>query len=180
MVIVERAAIVLASLALSVGLIAVLSGFFASHDPAGVAGRANGPGQQFVDQGHAHLSLGQPHPSYDSDPPTSGPHVPELAQRDDVALSNDELLEALELGNVVLMYGSPSQLHALQAVTHGIAAPFSPALVASGQAVILAPRAGTRGVIALAWAHMLGVKVPYDPALVQFVQYWLGRGAPGR
>jgi hypothetical protein len=33
--------------------------------------------------------------------------------------------------------------------------------------------------VALAWAHLLRVSSPSDPALGQFVSYWLGRGAPG-
>jgi hypothetical protein len=45
--------------------------------------------------------------------------------------------------------------------------------------VILAPRPGTAGITALAWAHRLQVASASDPALSQFVGYWLGRGAPG-
>ena len=44
----ERIAIVVASLVLSIGLIAVLSGFFASHDPAGVSVTASPVGSWLV------------------------------------------------------------------------------------------------------------------------------------
>ncbi len=60
-----------------------------------------------------------------------------------------------------------------------MAPPFTPALAATGDAVILAPRPGTAGVVALAWAHLLRVQQPSDPALRQFIGFWLGRGAPG-
>ena len=84
----ERLAIVIASLALSVGLIALLSGFFAGRDQAGVSGTASQLGVQFRDQGDAQLRPGQPHPAYDSNPPTSGPHVPEPVSRDNAELGN--------------------------------------------------------------------------------------------
>ncbi len=72
----ERLAIAVASLLLSVGLIAILSGFFASRDQAGVSGSAGGGlGQRFADLGHAHLQPGEPSPAYNSDPPTSGAHL---------------------------------------------------------------------------------------------------------
>jgi hypothetical protein len=60
-----------------------------------------------------------------------------------------------------------------------MAPPFTPALAAAGDAVILAPRRGTAGVVALAWAHLLRVRDASDPALREFVGFWLGRGAPG-
>lgn len=175
----ERVGIALGSLALSVGLIAILSGFFAGRDTAGVSGGIGGPGQAFSDLGHAHLRPGQAHPPYNSDPPTSGAHVPAALRHDRTRLSNDQLLQALESGDVVIAYGGPSPPPGLTALADAAAPPFTPALVAAGQAVILAPRPGTQGVVGLAWAHLLRVDSPRDPALRQFVEFWLGRGAPG-
>ncbi|MGZ4173415.1 MAG: DUF3105 domain-containing protein [Solirubrobacteraceae bacterium] len=172
----ERVAIGLASLALSIGLIAVLSGFFASHDPAGVTAATTGPGQRFPDQGHAHLAPGELRPVYDSDPPTSGPHIPVVPTANGVALSNDQLLEALELGDVVLTYETPSPPPALIALAKSVA-PFTPALAAAGQAVILAPRPRSAGVYGLAWTRMIHTQSPTDPALRDFAEFWLGKGA---
>jgi hypothetical protein len=176
--ILERVAIVIASLVLSIGLIVLLSGYFASHDQAGVAGSSSGPGVQYRDQGDAHLRPGQPRPAYDSNPPTSGAHVPEPVLRDEVALNDDQLLEALELGNVVVMYGTPSPPPALTALATSVAGRFSPSLAAAGQAVILARRAGTVGLTAAAWTRLLSVHSATDPNLRTFMQSWLGRGAP--
>ena len=175
----ERVAIVVASLVLSVGLIALLSGFFAGRDQAGVNGTASQQGVQFRDLGDAHLRAGQPHPAYDSNPPTSGPHVPEPITRDMTELNDDQLLEALEQGNVVFMYGTRTPPPGLQALARSVAGPFTPALAAAGQAVILARRPGTRGILGLAWAHLVSVGAADDPALRSFAQYWLGRGASG-
>lgn len=174
----ERVAIVLASLALSVGLIALLSGFFAGRDQAGISGGAIGPGQAFADQGSALLRPGQSRPVYDSNPPTSGPHFSARVLRDESVLSDDQLLGALASGDVVIMYGSRTPPPGLKALADAVGSPFSPPLAAAGQAVILARRPGTTGLIGLAWAHMVRVARAQDPLLRQFAGFWLARGAP--
>jgi hypothetical protein len=177
---VERLAIGLASLALSIGLIALLSGYFAGKDQAGVSASAAAPGQAFRDLGDAPLRPGQPRPAYDSSPPTSGPHVPTPVARDRVPITDDQLLTALSDGDVVMVYGSANPPPALVTLVADNVPPFSPALAQTGQAVILTSRTGTTGIVALAWAHMLRTAAPGDPALRDFISYWLGRGAPRR
>lgn len=55
-------------------LAAVLVGYFAYRAQATL------PGVAIPDQGNRHISHpGEPHEPYNSDPPTSGPHVPYLA-----------------------------------------------------------------------------------------------------
>jgi hypothetical protein len=98
----EWAAIAVVSLAVAFGAIALLSGFFAGRDQAGVGGTGTLPGVAFTDLGHAHLKPGQPHPRYNSNPPTSGAHVPVPVDGDNQQLSDNQLLEALELGDVVV------------------------------------------------------------------------------
>jgi hypothetical protein len=177
--ILERIAIGIASLALSVGLIVLLSGYFAGRDQPGVSGSGTGPGQAFADLGHATLAPGQPRPAYDSDPPTSGAHIAQLVTRDGARLSDDQLLQALQLGDVVLFYGSRQPPPGLEQFASSVAPRFTPALAATGETVIVAPRPGTTGLVAAAWAHLLHVSSPGDPQLRGFVEFWLGRGAPG-
>lgn len=176
----ERIAIVVASLALSFGLIAVLSGFFAGRDQAGVSISQTGPGTAFPDLGAAHLKPGEKRPEYSSNPPTSGAHFPQPITRDEAEINDDQLLHALESGNVVFMYGTRNPPPGLREVALKLASPFTPALAAAGQAVILARRPGTIGVDGLAWAHAVSVRAPSDPRLAAFARFWLGRGAPGR
>jgi hypothetical protein len=176
----ERLAILVASLVVSVGLIALLSGFFAGRDQPGVSAASSPPGQQFRDLGSAHLRLGEPRPAYASNPPTSGGHLPRLVRRDKAELSDDQLLEALARGDVVLMYGTPTPPPGLETVARAAAGPFTPSLAAAGQAVILARRPGTAGLLALAWTHILHLSSATDPLLGEFIDYWLGRGASGR
>jgi hypothetical protein len=175
----ERLAILLASLALSVGLIVLASGYFAGRDQAGVSGGTTGPGQAFTDLGHAALLPGAPRPEYDSNPPTSGAHVTRAVTRAGVPLSDDQLLSALQAGDVVIVYGGSRPPAGLEQFARSVTSPFTPDLATSGEAVILAPRAGTQGIVAVAWTHLLRVGRASDPALRQFVGFWLGRGAPG-
>ncbi|MHB8658980.1 MAG: DUF3105 domain-containing protein [Solirubrobacteraceae bacterium] len=176
----ERVAIVVASLVLSVALIALLSGYFAGHDPAGITGSLSPIGERFADLGHAHLRPGELRPEYDSIPPTSGAHVPAPVLRDAAPIRDDQLLQALETGDVVIFYGGRRPPSGLAELARQITAPFTPALAAAGQAVIIASRPGTVGLIGVAWTRMVRVSAPGDPLLRQFAQTWLGHGAPGR
>ncbi len=175
----ERAAIVVGSLALSFGLIALLSGYFAGRDQAGIsAGPTIVLGERFADLGHGHLRPGQLRPTYNSEPPTSGAHLPIPVLHDGVTLNDDQLLQALELGNVVIDYGSRRAPPALRALQRQLSGRYTPALASTGEAIILAHRAGTRGALALAWTRLFEVRSPTDPRLRAFAQQWLGRGAP--
>jgi Protein of unknown function (DUF3105) len=172
----EVVAIGLASLALSIGLIVLLSGFFANRDQAGVSGTGAGPGQAFADLGHGVLRPGQARPAYNSDPPTSGSHFAAAVTRDNASLTNDQLLQALQVGDVVIFYGTRQPPAGLTEFARSLAPPFTPALAAVGSSVILAPRPGTTGLLAAAWTHLLHVTGTGDE-LRQFVAFWLGRGA---
>ena len=178
--ILERIVVVLAGFALAIAIIAMLSGgLLAGRDNPGVGGRAGGIGEVFADLGHEHLRPGEPRPPYDSQPPTSGAHVPVAVTRDDQDISDDQLLQALETGDVVFMYGSRRPPAGLRAVARAVAPPFTAALAAAGQAVILARRAGTDGVLGLAWTRLVRVSGPADPLLAAFARDTLGQGAPG-
>jgi hypothetical protein len=173
----ERLAIVVASLVLSIGLIAVMSGFFQSKDQAGVAGSGPAIGQRFPDLGHAHLQPGELRPPYNSDPPTSGAHVPLPIAHDATTLTTDQVLEALELGDIVIAYGDSQPPRELRSLQSTVAGPFTPALAAAGQAVVFWQRPGTNGFIGLAWTRMLHVRTAGD-LLKSFAERYLGQGAP--
>lgn len=174
----ERALIVLASLALSFGLIAALSGFFAARDTPRVAAAA-GPGIALPDLGDRLLRPGQLRPPYDSSPPTSGPHFPARVDRDATELSDDQLLQALSAGDVVFAYGSARPPAGLPALARSVSGPFSAPLAAAGQAVVLDRVPGLHVILGLAWAHLIRVASARAPQLRSFALYWLGRGASG-
>lgn len=172
----ERAAILLASLGLSVGLIGLLSGFFASRDQGALSVPAKIAGQRFRDLGDATLEPGQRRPAYDSRPPTSGAHIREPVTSDEATLNNDQLLEALAAGDVVILYGSADSPGGLPTLARALALPFTPALARAGQTVVLGRRPGVVGLIGLAWAHMVRVRSAGDPRLREFAAFWLGHG----
>jgi Protein of unknown function (DUF3105) len=172
----EVLAIASASLVLSIGLIVLLSGFFVDRDHGEVSGAGAAPGRAYPDLGHATRRPGE-RVAYDSVPPTSGPHLPAKVGHDGAALNNDQLLQALQVGDVVLMYGSHRPPPGLAQLAGSVAPPFSPALAATGQAVILATRRGTSGIVGLAWTHLIHVPDASDPELRAFVTFWLDRGA---
>jgi hypothetical protein len=174
----ERAAIAVASLLLAIGLIALLSGFFAHRDQPEISGSTISIGEVLPDLGHARLHPGQLTPSYNSSPPTSGPHIPEPVVRNEARLNDNELLQALQTGNIVIVYGGRVPPHGLTALANSVAAPFTRALATAGQAVILARRPGTKGLIGLAWTHLIRVQSATDPRLRAFAQDLLGRAAP--
>jgi hypothetical protein len=106
--------------------------------------------------------------------------VAEPVRRDATELSTDQILHALEQGNVVLVYGSGSPPPGLRRLAEDVSGgPFDPALVPAGQSVLLARRPGTNGVVALAWRHLLRAPAANDPELARFAEFWLGR-SPAR
>jgi hypothetical protein len=175
----ERLGILLVSICLSVGLIALLTGVFASHDQ-GTLSSATVAGHGFRDLGDRLLRKDQRRPRYDSNPPTSGAHFAALVTRDEATLNNDQLLGALAAGDVVILYGTQQPPAGLTTLAQALAPPFTPGLAQAGQAVILGRRPGTSGLIGLAWAHMLRTSSVLDPRLREFAAFWLGRGAPPR
>jgi Protein of unknown function (DUF3105) len=179
----RRTGLAALTVVVALGGVVLLLLFLQGRDRSQVGGgttTASGPGQVLPDQGHAHLTAGErPNAPYASDPPTSGPHRPVAIRADGARLTDDQLLHALELGDVVLLYGTASPPRGLSELAQRVAGPFDPALAASGQAVVLGRRLGTDGVVALAWRHMLRAPDAADPALEQFASYWLGRGAGG-
>jgi len=154
-----------------------LSRFFSGRDTSTLSSAA-GPGQAFPDRGARHLAPGEAAAGRraGSDPPTSGAHVPIPVLRDGVGISDDQLLHAIEEGNVVLLYGARRPPAGLSELADRLAGPFDRRVAAAGQAVILARRGATAGIVAVAWRHLQRVPDARDPRLRAFVEYWLGRG----
>jgi hypothetical protein len=159
----RRAALVVVGIVLAIAGIVAVALIVSSRDDSQVAGAAQGPGRV------------QPE---GADPPASGPHRNELVTRDRQEITDDQLLQALQLGNVVILYAGARPAPALVRLQKDVAGPFDAELAAAGQAVILARRAGAGPATALAWQRILRADDPADPALRQFAEFWLGRGIP--
>jgi hypothetical protein len=165
----KRAALAIVAAAVALfGLVLLLSAL----DDAEVA-PAQGPGELRPDRGAAHDG---PARASGDEPPTSGTHRPELVTRDRRTLSDDQIIHALELGNVVLLYDGPDPGAWLERVQRDVAGPFDAEVAAAGQAVILARRTGAGAATALAWRRILKTDDPRDPRLLEFAEAWLARG----
>ena len=96
-----------------------------------------------------------------------GDAVPGVA---DPGATRDEL----KRGNVVLHFDDPADAAPLRR----LAREFGPATLAdAGQAVLVRRTPGTPGVAAEAYKRRLEAPGPDDPALREFIDHWLGRGA---
>ncbi|WP_157592108.1 DUF3105 domain-containing protein [Solirubrobacter soli] len=172
-VLIVVAAVVVAAVG-CVALIALLT----SQDSSQV-NEASGPGTLEPDRGSG-LQSGPVTPASPADrPPTSGRHREEHVLKDQTELTDDQILDALQNGNVIVTYDQakpPKALVALQRDVQG--GPFDAFLSGAGQAVILAHRPGA-GTQALAWRRRLIASGPDDPKLREFADAWLGQGPSG-
>jgi hypothetical protein len=158
----RRALLVFGGAVLAVGAVFVGVLLFSSRDESQLSGAAEGPGEVQPDG---------------ADPPAGGDHSDALVTRDRRPLTDDQLVNALALGDVVILYDSARPDPALVRLQEDVAGPFDAELAAAGQAVILAPRKGAGPATALAWKRILRAD-PSDPALHEFAEFWLGRGIP--
>jgi hypothetical protein len=168
---VRRAAAVVLGGALAIGVLVAVVAVFSSRDESPVQ-TLSGPGEAFPDQCAAHERTDPS--TYNSDPPTNGPHLPRLPVREELA--NDELLHALELGDVVILHAPRTPPRALRELQDELSGPFDRELAAAGQAVILSRDPSVRQTTALAWRHRLRASAPDDPRLREFADFWLGKG----
>ena len=132
---------------------------------------ANRPGVEFPDQGNLHIQTeSEPHVAYNSDPPTSGPHLPYLAPWGvhNVPITRELQVHNLEDGGVVIQYhcpnGCPDLVDKLTAIVKGY-----------DRQVVLAPYPGMKTRIALtAWTR-LDAFDEYDEArIVRFIRAYRG------
>jgi hypothetical protein len=159
----RRFGLVLVGVVIAVAGLIALAVAFNARDDAGLDDAAvQGPGEVQPEGG--------------GEWPTSGEHETALVRRDRRELSDDQILTALEAGNVVILYDAPDPGTSLLRLQREVAGPFDAEVAAAGQAVILARRSGAGPATALAWRRVLQSEDSGDPQLREFAEAWLGRG----
>jgi hypothetical protein len=130
---------------------------------------ANLPGAPMPDQGNRHIATETtPHEPYNSDPPTSGPHLPYLAPWGvhTRPIARELQVHNLEDGGVMVQYGCecPDLVEKLKAI-----------VVRYDRQVILAPYPGLKSRIALtAWARIDAFDEMDERRVVRFIEAWRG------
>ncbi|HXH07927.1 MAG TPA: DUF3105 domain-containing protein [Vicinamibacterales bacterium] len=146
-------------------VIAAVVGYFAYQSAA------NLPGVEMPDQGNMHLqTAGEPHVPYNSDPPTSGPHLGYLAPWGvhTQPIPRELQVHNLEDGGVMVQYSCPSGCPELVDKLRKIVEQYP-------TQVILAPSPGLKQRIALtAWTR-IDTFDEFDEARIQrFIKAYRG------
>jgi hypothetical protein len=133
------------------------------------------PGQAVAIQGRDHIQLGQSHPPYNSDPPTSGWHYdqPVPAGFYDEPLADEKLVHNLEHGHVVISYDCSklTDCDSVKAELRGLVDRFQ------GWKVVAVARENADAAIALtAWGRMDKLNAYDEDRIVAFINYWRDRG----
>ncbi len=160
------------ALALLIGLFAVFAGSRADNvanlDPGRVAPDTTSRG--FADQGNQHIQPSQAGAfSYNSDPPTSGPHFSSLAQGGwhDEPVQKELVIHNLEDGYVAIWY-RPNLPEAQKAQLRGL-------VTELGDKVIAAPYEGLETPIVLtAWTRLDALPAYDDQRIRNFVAAYRG------
>jgi len=130
---------------------------------------ANRPGEPFADQGNEHIQqASDPHTAYNSDPPTSGPHLPYIApwgvHTRPVPLELQ--VHNLEDGGVVIQYNCecPELVEKLRGIVRQY-----------DKHVLLAPYPGMKTRIALtAWTRLDRFEEFDEKRIVRFIEAYRG------
>jgi len=129
------------------------------------------PGARFEDQGNAHIQLaGEPHVAYNSDPPTSGPHLPYIAPWGihTAPIARELQVHNLEDGGVMVQYHCASPCPDLVAKLTEIVQRYD-------TQVILAPFPAMRTRIALtAWMRLDAFDELDEARIVRFIRAYRG------
>jgi uncharacterized protein DUF3105 len=144
-------------------LAAIVVGYFAYR------AQANLPGVQYADQGNLHVpSADTPHEQYNSDPPTSGPHLPYIAPWGvhTRTIVRELQVHNLEDGGVVVQYNCdcPDLVAKLKAIVDRY-----------DRQVILAPYPGMQHKIALtAWTRLDTLDELDEGRITRFIEAYRG------
>jgi hypothetical protein len=146
-------------------VVAVVVGYFAYQ------ASANRPGVEFPDQGNLHIQTeSDPHVPYNSDPPTSGPHLPYLAPWGihTTPVARELQVHNLEDGGVVIQYhcpnGCPDLVDKLATIVKGYE-----------RQVLLAPYPGLKTRIALtAWTRLDAFDEYDEGRILRFIRVYRG------
>lgn len=131
----------------------------------------NKPGVEYPNQGQAHISPGQSHEPYNSNPPTSGSHYAEAAAWGiyDKELSDEQLIHNLEHGGIWISYKDLNNQELVNKLKD-IADDYS-------IKVIMTPRPQNDSAIAAAaWQRLLKLDSFDEKQIKSFIKAFINKG----
>lgn len=154
-----------AALAVIVGAVALVA----------LAADAGAPGAAVPIQGQQHISPGQPHPAYNSDPPTSGWHYETALDAGfyEEPYPDELLVHNLEHGHVVIAYdcGKLEDCEGVKAQLRGVFDRYD------GWKVTIVPRENADAALALtAWGRIDKLDSFDEARITAFIDAWRDRG----
>ena len=111
------------------------------------------PGVYYADQGRGHLQAGEQYNSYNSNPPTSGPHAPSPTSWGvhTTPVPKENLVHNMEHGGVLILYNCTSRCDDIVTAL----ADYTNAELAKGKNIVMAPYPGMQQHIALVgWTRL--------------------------
>lgn len=127
-------------------------------------GQQERPGQAIAIQGQQHIDVGATHPEYNSNPPTSGWHYAEPAEKRiyENELPDEQVIHNLEHGEIWISYKDVDSDTKTKLENIGRRYP---------QSVIVTPRAKNDGKIVLAsWGRLQTLEQFDETAIVNFIK----------
>lgn len=137
------------------------------------------PGESFSSQGNTHIQLGDEHPEYNSNPPTSGWHTGDLAGWGsyDYIVPDERLIHNMEDGGVILWYpfGSAEENEEhITALEEAVEAA-EDEIGASLRHVVIAPREGMDAAYTMtAWTRKQELEAFDQDAITTFLKSFEG------
>ncbi|MDR7482747.1 MAG: DUF3105 domain-containing protein [Armatimonadota bacterium] len=131
-----------------------------------------GPGDRIPGQGRQHIALGQPHPPYNSNPPTSGWHTgnqvaPWGVHREPIP--DEIVVHNLEHGGIWISYRDPKDTALVEKLEELVGRYRSK--------VILTPRPqNDRAIAVAAWERLLTLDAYDEGRIVAFINAYRNRG----
>lgn len=129
------------------------------------------PGAYYPSEGRGHIAPGAPHPPYQTNPPTSGPHYPTPANWGiyTETLPDEQIVHNLEHGGVWISYKDPSDKTLVASLT-ALAKEYK-------SKIILEPRPANDSPIALvAWQRLEKLEKFNEAAVREFIKAYKDRG----
>jgi hypothetical protein len=127
--------------------------------------------ETYPDQGRDHIRLGDPHPAYNSNPPTSGWHTPQTAPWGihRTVIPDEVLVHNLEHGGIWISYRDPDDTALVERI-EALATRYR-------SKVVVTPRPANDAPIAVAaWTKLMKLQAFDEAAIVRFIDAYKNKG----